>query len=91
LSEAVRTVGAVGVSRSSDEPQESITRGEPRGGTCVNALPGDKGQGDGWEQLLREWNQIVTPEKIRKLQRTLYRKAKAEPKYRFYSPMGCIS
>src|ERR1041384_1645119 len=43
LSEAVRTGGAVGVSRSSDEPQESITCGEPRGGTCVNALPGDKG------------------------------------------------
>lgn len=91
LSEAVRAGGAVGVSRSSDEPQESITRGEPRGGTCVKALAGNKGQGDGWERLLSEWHQIVTPEKIRKLQRTLYRKAKAEPKYRFYSLYGELS
>ena len=91
LSEAVRAGGVVGVSRSSVEPQASITCGEPRGGTCVNALSGDKGQGDGWEQLLTEWNQIVTPEKIRKLQRTLYRKAKAEPKYRFYSLYGELS
>ena len=91
MREAERAGGVVGVSRSSVEPQGSITCGEPRGGTCVNALSGDKGQGDGWEQLLTEWNQIVTPEKIRKLQRTLYRKAKAEPKYRFYSLYGELS
>ena len=91
LSEADRARGVVGVSRSSVDPQDSTTCGEPRGGTCVNALSGDKGQGDGWEQLLSEWHQIVTPEKIRKLQRTLYRKAKAEPKYRFYSLYGELS
>lgn len=82
------TVGAVGVSRSSVEPQESKTCGEPRGGTYAKALPSDEGQGDGWDQLLTEWNRIITPEKVRKLQRTLYRKAKAEPKYRFYSLYG---
>jgi RNA-directed DNA polymerase len=88
LGEAERSVGAVGVSRSSVEPQEKRTCGEPRGGTYVDALPSDEGQGDGWDKLLTEWNRIVTPEKVRKLQRTLYRKAKAEPKYRFYSLYG---
>lgn len=86
--EAVRAEGAVGVSRSSVELRASKTRGEPRGGTCVNAFQSDEGRGDGWEELLTEWTRIVTPEKVRKLQRTLYRKAKAEPKYRFYSLYG---
>ena len=85
---ADRTVGAVGVSRSSVEPQESKTCGEPRGGTYAKALQSNEGHGDGWDQLLTEWNRIITPEKVRKLQRTLYRKAKAEPKYRFYSLYG---
>jgi hypothetical protein len=71
LSEAARAGGAVGVSRSSVEPQDSTTCGEPRGGTGANALPSDEGAGDGWDQLLSEWNRIITPEKIRKLQRTL--------------------
>jgi len=34
--------------------------------------------------------EIETPEKVRKLQRALYRKAKAEPKYRFWSLYGDI-
>src|SRR5207249_5255720 len=34
--------------------------------------------------------EIRTPEKVRKLQCTLYRKAKAEPKYRFWSLYGDI-
>jgi RNA-directed DNA polymerase len=38
--------------------------------------------------LINEWTRIVTPEKVRKLQRALYRKAKAEPKYRFWSLYG---
>lgn len=34
--------------------------------------------------------EIRTPEKVRKLQRTLYRKAKGEPNYRFWSLYGDI-
>jgi RNA-directed DNA polymerase len=41
--------------------------------------------------LLNEWTRIITPEKVRKLQRALYRKAKAEPKYRFWSLYGELS
>jgi group II intron reverse transcriptase/maturase len=40
-----------------------------------------EGTGDGSQE-------IETPEKIRKLQRALYRKAKAEPGYRFWSLYG---
>jgi hypothetical protein len=42
-----------------------------------------EGQGDGSVRA-----EIATPEKVRKLQRALYRKAKAEPKYRFWSLYG---
>jgi RNA-directed DNA polymerase len=44
-----------------------------------------KGQGDGSVTA-----EIITPDKVRKLQRALYRKAKAEPKYRFWSLYGDI-
>lgn len=88
LSEADRAHGEVGVFHSSVDPQQSKSCEERRGGTYVNALQSNEGEGDGWDKLLSEWNRIVTPEKIRKLQRTLYRKAKAEPKYRFYSLYG---
>jgi len=50
-----------------------------------------EGPGDGWESLLNEWTRITTPPKVRKLQRTLYRKAKAEPNYRFWSLYGELS
>jgi len=89
--EAQRAGTEVGVSRSSDDARDNTTRAEPRGGTCVQAKQKSEGQGDGWEDLVNEWTQIITPEKVRKLQRALYRKAKAEPKYRFWSLYGELS
>src|SRR5262249_26487409 len=56
-----------------------------RDSTRTQAEQRSKGQGDGSAPA-----EITTPEKIRKLQRTLYRKAKAEPKYRFWSLYGDI-
>jgi len=52
---------------------------------CTQVCQRSEGQGDGSAQT-----GIRTPEKIRKLQRTLYRKAKAQPKYRFWSLYGDI-
>src|SRR5579862_3044558 len=52
-----------------------------RGAACLDAVQRSKGAGDGSQE-------IATPEKLRKLQRTLYGKAKAEPGYRFWSLYG---
>src|SRR6516225_1531787 len=52
-----------------------------RNAACAHAQPRSKGAGDGSQE-------IGTPEKLRKLQRALYCKAKAEPKYRFWSLYG---
>ena len=54
-----------------------------RDSACMQAWQRSKGPGDGSAKA-----GIITPEKVRKLQRTLYRKAKAEPKYRFWSLYG---
>ena len=54
-----------------------------RDSACTQAWQRGEGQGDGSAKT-----EIRTPEKVRKLQRTLYRKAKAEPKYRFWSLYG---
>jgi group II intron reverse transcriptase/maturase len=56
-------------------------KGASRNAACSHTEPRSEGQGDGSQE-------IETPEKIRKLQRTLYRKAKAEPEYRFWSLYG---
>ena len=56
-----------------------------RDSACTQAWQRSKGPGDGSAQA-----GIITPEKVRKLQRALYRKAKAEPKYRFWSLYGDI-
>ncbi len=45
---------------------------------CPQALPRSEGAGDGSQE-------ITTPQKLRKLQRALYYKAKAQPGYRFWS------
>jgi len=80
-----RAAGEVGVLRSSEETVETKTTEERREGTWVNANANSTGSGDGCSEAERLFDQITTPPKIQKLQRTLYRKAKAEPKYRFYS------
>jgi len=49
-----------------------------RNAACPQALPRSEGAGDGSQE-------ITTPQKLRKLQRALYRKAKAQPSYRFWS------
>jgi group II intron reverse transcriptase/maturase len=49
-----------------------------RDAACPHAPQRGKGAGDGSKE-------ITTPEKLRKLQRALYRKAKAKPGYRFWS------
>ncbi len=52
-----------------------------REGTCQHAQKRGKGAGDGPQG-------IQTPDKLRKLQIALYRKAKAEPEWRFWSLFG---
>ena len=67
--------------------RDSITRAERRAGTCANARQRSKGpqtQGDGQGDEL--W--IRTSLKVRNLQRALYREAKAQPSWRFYSLYG---
>jgi group II intron reverse transcriptase/maturase len=49
-----------------------------RDAACPQASQRSEGAGDGSQE-------IATPQKLRKLQRALYRKAKAEPEYRFWS------
>jgi len=82
--------GGVRVSRKSDEGRDSITRPEQRGDTYVHEDRCGEGRGDGWLSRQNWLYQIVTPPKVQKLQRTLYRKAKAQPDYRFWSLYGDI-
>ena len=56
-----------------------------RASARTQACQRSEGQGDGSASA-----EITTPEKVRKLQRALYRKAKVEPKYRFWSLYGDI-
>jgi RNA-directed DNA polymerase len=57
-------------------PKDNITLGEERGNTFITFQKKQR-KGDCTEAL-------KTPEKIRELQRKLYRKAKQEKEYRFY-------
>ncbi len=81
---AGRAAAGVGDLHSSDDLADIKTAGERREGTCSHASQSGKGPDDGWGDEL--W--IKTSPKVRKLQSVLYRKAKAEPHWRFYSLYG---
>src|ERR1035438_195099 len=84
---------AVGGVRSSEEQHNwldlwamnpetrAYLRSARRDAACSHASSRREGAGDGSQE-------ITTPEKLRHLQDTLYRKAKAEPDYRFWSLYG---
>jgi RNA-directed DNA polymerase len=63
--------------------REQLRQSAGREGTCSDATKRGKGQGDGPRG-------IQTPAKVRKLQIALYRKAKADPRWRFWSLYGEI-
>ena len=80
---AESVAAVVGAVHSSVDPADSKTAGERRDGTCSNARQSSEEYDDGQGEL---W--IETSEKVQKLQRVLYRKAKAQPQWRFYSLYG---
>jgi RNA-directed DNA polymerase len=86
--ERARAAGVVGVPRSSDDLPDSKTGGERRRGTWVKARGHSAGPDDGRATVETLFDRITTPPKVQKLQRVLYRKAKAAPGYRFYSLDG---
>ena len=85
--EAGRVAAEVGAVHSSVDPTDRITVGERRDGTCPSASQSGEGLDDGQGDEL--W--IKTSPNVRKLQRVLYRKAKAKPQWRFYSLYGELS
>lgn len=75
--------GGVGMHRSSEDHRDIKTREERRVHTWEQETQRSEGRGDGSVKT-----GIQTPDKVRKLQIVLYRKAKAEPQYRFWSLYG---
>lgn len=61
--------------------RRACLRAARRDAACSHASSRREGAGDGSQE-------ITTPEKLRHLQDTLYRKAKAQPGYRFWSLYG---
>lgn len=82
--EASRVEAGVGDIHSSEDLTDRTTVGERRDGACPHARQSGEGPDDGQGEEL--W--IKTSRKVRKLQRVLYRKAKAEPRWRFFSLYG---
>ncbi len=81
--EAVRPTAGVGGIRSSDDTAPDLwwsgeNEEERRDATCSAEVKRKEGRGDGPKRL-------PAPGKVRQLQITLYRKAKAKPEYRFWS------
>jgi RNA-directed DNA polymerase len=74
--------GGVGDAHSSDDACDRTTRAERRGGACPGADRSKEGREDGGVMP------IITSEKVRHLQRTLYRKAKGEARWRAWSLYG---
>src|SRR5215218_1711634 len=84
--EVARVMTEVGGIRSSDDTVPDLHGSgelteERRDATCSAEVMSSKGRGDGPRGL-------PAPEKVRKLQITLYRKAKSKPEYRFWSLYG---
>ena len=81
-SKANGVAGEVGVPHSSVDLHYFKGCKEPRGDTY--STRGGEAKDEGMAGATR----IVTPNKVRELQIALYRKAKAQPKYRFWSLYG---
>src|ERR1035441_3108511 len=81
-SQASGVAGEVGVPHSSVDLHYFKGCKEPRGDTY--SMRGGEAKDAGMAGATR----IVTPNKVRELQIALYRKAKAQPKYRFWSRYG---
>lgn len=72
--------GRTGSARDGGEARSSDEATNPRGAKGPQ-LKGNAGKSESWEIGVS----LTTPESVRKLQRALYAKAKADPKYRFYA------
>src|SRR2546430_7863167 len=81
-SKAGGVAGEVGVPHSSVDLHYFKRCKEPRGDTYA------KRRGEAKDAGMAGATRIVTPDKVRQLQIALYRKAKASPKYRFWSLYG---
>ena len=81
-SKAGSAAGEVGVPHSTVDLHHFKRCKEGRGDTY------SKRRGEAKDTGMAQATEILTPEKVRQLQITLYRKAKAQPKYRFWSLYG---